>query len=107
MLKGSSCLCEVRLGRVASKTGDAGNAQLDELAARAQHLATLYLASLAPAASFSGPRAGLSADGVAFVGGPLPDFLFAASAPALFHLSDFCPEVAGLRGGVPPLSEEQ
>jgi len=58
MLKGSSCLCEVRASggvrpwggaaavawsRAATeglplKAADAGNAQLDELAARAQHL---------------------------------------------------------------------
>ena len=67
MLKGSSCLCEVRLGRVASKTGDAGNAQLDELAARAQHLARRLC--LAQRRLFLCPLAVLRADGANLLGG--------------------------------------
>ena len=51
--------------------------------------------------------AGSCADGVTFVGGPLPDFLFAGSPPALFSAREFCLEVAGLRGGVPPCPQQQ
>ena len=82
MLNGSSCLCEVRAsgglrpwGGAAArrlepqgagatvkgpfvKVADAGNAQLDELAARAQHLARLFFV-------LSSPRRRL------FLGGPL------------------------------------
>ena len=103
MLKGSSCLCEVRASggvrpwggaaarrleprgdegpfeggrapqgagatvKVPLKAADAGNAQLDELAARAQHLARRLC--LAQRRLFLCPLAVLRADGANLLGG--------------------------------------